>query len=124
MIDTLMPMLYTGMFISYPNALTPTQFSLVASDFLAHDGGRHVFPGISAEHLDFAGIAERIALARDLGAPGHAIFSAGAIAERGYWDELANGLYAMEAVIPPMTWRAAVTAEHQQLTVTQQGDPR
>ncbi|MGD2177735.1 MAG: family 10 glycosylhydrolase [Anaerolineae bacterium] len=104
-IDAIMPMLYTGMFISYPNALTPTQFSLVASDFLAHDGGRHVFPGISAENLDFAGIAERIAIARDLGAPGHAIFSAGVLAQKGYWDELATGLYATPAAIPPIDWR-------------------
>jgi hypothetical protein len=105
-------MLYTGMFISYPKALTPTQFSLVASDFLAHDGDRHVFPGISAENLDFAGIAERIAIARYLDAPGHAIFSAGVLAQKGYWDELATGPYATEAVIPPMTWRGGESAEH------------
>jgi uncharacterized lipoprotein YddW (UPF0748 family) len=117
-IDAIMPMLYTGMFISYPNALTPTQFSLVALDFLAHDGGRHVFPGISAENLDFAGIAERIAIARDVGAPGHAIFSAGVLAQKGYWDELASGPYAAEAVIPLMTWRGGKTAEHQQRTIS------
>jgi uncharacterized lipoprotein YddW (UPF0748 family) len=111
-IDTIMPMLYTGMFISYPNALTPTQFSLVASDFLAHDGGRHVFPGISAETLDFSQIAERITRARDLGAPGHAIFSASLVAQKGYWDDFATGPYATEAVIPSMTWRVAETAEH------------
>jgi uncharacterized lipoprotein YddW (UPF0748 family) len=111
MIDTIVPMLYTGTFISYPNALTLTQFSLVASDFLAHDGGRHVFPGISAEKLDFGGIADRIAIARELGAPGHAIFSAGVLAQKGYWDELANGPYATKAVIPPMSWRAATRGE-------------
>jgi hypothetical protein len=99
-------MLYTGMFISYPQALTPTQFSLVASDFLAHDGGRHVFPGISAENLDFPGVAERIAIARELDAPGHAIFSAGLLEQMGYWDDLAAGPYAAEAIIPPMAWRS------------------
>jgi len=104
-IDAIVPMLYTGMFISYPQALTPTQFSLVASDFLANDGGRHMFPGISAEHLDFAGVAERIAIARDLGAPGHAIFSAGLLEQKGYWDDLAAGPYMSEASIPPMAWR-------------------
>jgi uncharacterized lipoprotein YddW (UPF0748 family) len=110
-IDAIVPMLYTGMFISYPKALTPTQFSLVASDFLAHDGGRHVFPGISAENLDFAAVTERIDIARDLGAPGHAIFSAGELARKGYWDELASGPYAPEAVIPPMTWRMGRASE-------------
>jgi hypothetical protein len=105
-------MLYTGMSTSNPDALTPTQFSLVLSDFLAHDGGRHVFPGINAENIDFAGIAQRIAIARDLGAPGHAIFSARLLAQKGYWDELSSGPYATKAVIPPMTWRGAETAEH------------
>jgi uncharacterized lipoprotein YddW (UPF0748 family) len=111
-IDAIMPMLYTGMFISYPKALTPTQFSLAASDFMAHDGDRHVFPGISAQNLDFAGVAERIAIARDLGTPGHAIFSAGVLAQKAYWDEFATGPYAMKAIIPPMPWRTAKTAEH------------
>jgi uncharacterized lipoprotein YddW (UPF0748 family) len=111
MIDAILPMLYTGAFSSDPEALTPAQFSQAASDFLAHDGGRHVFPGISAEKLGFAGIADRIAIARDLGAPGHAIFSAGVLARKGYWDELARGPYAAEAVIPPMTWRSGESAE-------------
>jgi uncharacterized lipoprotein YddW (UPF0748 family) len=111
-IDTIVPMLYTGMFISDPNALTSTQFSLVASDFLAQDSGRHVFPGISAENLDFAGIAERIAIARDLGAPGQAIFSAGLLARKGYWDAFAAGPYVAEAAIPPMTWRTGRTGGH------------
>jgi hypothetical protein len=106
-IDAIMPMLYTGMFISYPDALTPTQFSLVASDFLAHDGGRHVFPGISAENLDFSGVAERIAIARDLDAPGHAIFSAGLLEQKGYWDDLVAGPYVSEAIIPSMAWRSS-----------------
>lgn len=104
-IDTIMPMLYTGVFLSDPQALTPLQFRLATSDFLAHDGGRHVFPGISAEHLDFADIAERIATARELGAPGQAIFSARLLDRKGYWDDLAAGPYATEAVIPPMAWR-------------------
>ena len=104
-VDAIMPMLYTGVFSSEPSALTPTQFSLVASDFLAHDGGRHVLPGISAEHLDFSGVAERIAIARELGSPGHAIFSAGILDDKGYWDDLAAGPYAAEATIPPMPWR-------------------
>ncbi len=104
-VDAIMPMLYTGMFSSDPEALTPTQFSLVASDFLTHDGGRHVFPGISAEHLDFNEVIERIVIARGLGTPGHAIFSAGVLERKGYWDDLAAGPYASKAVVPPMPWR-------------------
>jgi uncharacterized lipoprotein YddW (UPF0748 family) len=111
-IDAIMPMLYAGASTSHPGPLTSNRFALVASDFLAHDGGRHVFPGISAEHIDFAGISERIAIARDLGAPGHAIFSARLLAQKGYWDDLSTGPYATEAVVPPVTWRGADAAEH------------
>jgi uncharacterized lipoprotein YddW (UPF0748 family) len=108
-IDAIMPMLYTGMFSLDPQALTRTQFSLAASDFLAHDGGRHVFLGISAEHLDFADIVARIAIARALEAPGHAIFSAGLLDQKGYWEDLAAGPYAIEAAVPPMSWRSLGT---------------
>jgi len=110
-IDAIMPMLYTGMFISDPEALTLTQFSSVTSDFLSHDGGRHVFPGISAEHLDFADVVERIAVGRELGAPGHAIFSAGLLDQKGYWDDLRSGPYAAEARIPSMPWRPSHQAK-------------
>jgi len=106
-IDAIMPMMYTGVFVSDPEALTATQFSLVASDFLIHDGGRHVLPGISAEHLDFGGVAERIAIARELGAAGHAIFSAGVLDEKAFWDDLTTGPYVAEAVVPPMPWRVS-----------------
>jgi uncharacterized lipoprotein YddW (UPF0748 family) len=108
-VDAIVPMLYTRVFVTDPQALTPTQFSLVASDFLAHDGNRHVFPGINAEHLDFHEVAERIAIARELEAPGHAIFSAGELARKGYWDDLAAGPYAVGAVMPPMPWRPSRT---------------
>jgi uncharacterized lipoprotein YddW (UPF0748 family) len=94
-IDAIMPMLYT---------LTPTQFSLAASDFLTHSGGRHVFPGISTQNIGFEEIAQRIAIARDLGAPGHAIFSARLVANNDYWDDFAIGPYATPAVVPSVTW--------------------
>lgn len=106
-VDAIVPMLYTQMFISYPEALTPTQFSLVTSDFLTHAGGRHVFPGINAQHLDFSGVSERISIARGLGSPGHAIFSAGVLDQRDFWDDLVAGPYAARAVVPPMVWRSA-----------------
>jgi hypothetical protein len=76
----------------------------LASDFLTHAGGRHVFPGISAQYTDFDEIAQRIVIARDLGAPGHAIFSARLVANNDYWDDFAAGPYATEAAVPPVTW--------------------
>jgi uncharacterized lipoprotein YddW (UPF0748 family) len=104
-IDAIMPMLYPANVIANPDFFTPTQFSLLASDFLTHTGGRHVFPGISAQYADFEEIAQRIAIARDLGAPGHAIFSARLVANNEYWDEFAAGPYATLAAVPPVAWQ-------------------
>jgi len=104
-IDAIMPMIYPVDVFATPSVFTPTQFSLLVSDFLAHDGGRHVFPGISAQYADFDKVAQRIAIARELGAPGHAIFSARQVALNDYWDEFAAGPYALPAVVPPVTWR-------------------
>lgn len=103
-IDTIMPMIYPAV-PTNTTVLTPTQFGLLTSDFLAHSGGRHVFPGIGAGYTDFHEIAQRIAIARALGAPGHAIFSARLIAQNDYWDEFAAGPYAVPAAVPPMPWR-------------------
>jgi uncharacterized lipoprotein YddW (UPF0748 family) len=104
-IDTVMPMIYPADVNEDPNVFTPTQFSLLTSDFLAHDGGRHVFPGISAQYRDFDEIAQRIAIARDLGAPGHAIFSARLVDQNDHWDDFALGPYAAPAEVPRLTWR-------------------
>ncbi len=103
-IDTIMPMIYPAD-AANPAVFTQAQFTLLASDFLAHAGGRHVFPGIGAGYTDFNEIAQRIAIARDLGAPGHAIFPARLVAQNGYWDEFAVGPYAAPAAVPPMPWR-------------------
>ena len=106
-VDALMPMLYPADAVAQPDVFTPSQFSLLASDFLTHSGGRHLFPGISAQYVEFDEIAERIAIARELGAPGHAIFSARLVAENDYWDEFAAGPYARPATVPPITWRTS-----------------
>ncbi len=115
-IDAIMPMIYPGDVFETPDRYTAWQFAVLTTDFLNNDGGRHVFPGISAQYDNFDDIAQRIAIARDLGAPGHAIFSAGLVTgnytcgERTpchdpYWDDFAAGPYAREARVPAMTWR-------------------
>jgi uncharacterized lipoprotein YddW (UPF0748 family) len=102
-VDAIMPMIYPADAVS-TTVFTPTQFALLASDFLSHADGRPVFPGISAGYADFNAIAQRVALARNLGAPGHAIFSARLVAQNDYWDEFAAGPYAVPATVPPVTW--------------------
>ena len=104
-IDAIMPMIYPASVIISPHIFTTTQFSLLVSDFMAHDGERHVFPGMSAGYADFNEIAQRIAIARNLGASGHAIFSARLVAINDYWDEFAAGPYVTPADVPSMSWR-------------------
>ncbi|MFW6115484.1 MAG: glycoside hydrolase family 10 protein [Chloroflexota bacterium] len=115
-IDAIMPMIYPADVLASPDRFTTEQFALLTADFLNNDGDRHVFPGISAQYDNFDQIAQRIAVARDLGAPGHAIFSAGLVTgnytcgERTpchdpYWDDFAAGPYARAARVPPMSWR-------------------
>jgi hypothetical protein len=104
-VDAIMPMIYPADVGAHPDVFTPTQFSLLVADFLGHDGGRHVFPGISAQYENFDEIAQRIAIARELGAPGHAIFSARLVGQNDHWSRFAAGPYATPATVPPLTWR-------------------
>jgi len=115
-IDAIMPMIYPVDVSQSPDAFTKDHFTLLTSDFLDNDGGRHVFPGISAQYHSFDEIAQRIEIARNLGAPGHAIFSARLVigdypcADRlpchdPYWDDFAAGPYADPAQVPSLPWR-------------------
>lgn len=105
-LDTIAPMIYPARVDTATQVFTPAQFALLVSDFLAHDGGRDVWPGITAQYTDFQEIERRIASARALGAPGHAIFCARYVERNDYWDEFAQGPYRLAAVVPPMPWRA------------------
>ncbi len=115
-IDAILPMIYPADVFRTPERFTADQFGELTSGFLANSGGRHVFPGISAQYDNFDEIAHRIGLARQLGAPGHAIFSARLVsgnywcADRypchdPYWHHFAAGPYATEARVPPLSWR-------------------
>jgi uncharacterized lipoprotein YddW (UPF0748 family) len=97
-IDTLMPMLYG----SFDTSVSAWQG--LAAGFQADNAGRFVVPGIAGTFSDFSQISGRIEAARALGTAGHAIFSYGGLADRGYFDDLANGPYATPAVPPVITW--------------------
>lgn len=93
----------------YADAIAPMMYGSVADefdkwqilldDFLADSHGRAVLPGINADYDDFNAIVQRIEAARKAGAPGHAIFSYGALERRGYLEKLAAGPYAVPAVL-------------------------
>lgn len=96
-VDAIAPMLY-GSGSSIPDDLGNWQ--LLAADFVAGGSAGHVYPGIAGYYDDFAAIADRIAAARQMGAPGHIIFSYAALDARGYWDDLATGPYAVSVLVP------------------------
>ena len=96
-VDAIAPMLY-GTGSSIPDDLA--NWRILAEDFVASSAGGHVYPGIAGYYDDFDAIAQRIEIARELGAPGHALFSYATLDSHGYWDDLAAGPYRVPAVIP------------------------
>jgi len=93
-VDAIAPMLYG----SVPDDLA--NWETLMRDFIDDAAGRPVYPGIGAHYDDFAAIAARILTARVAGAPGHVIFSYGALEARAYWDDLAGGPYQKPAILP------------------------
>ncbi|MGD2105150.1 MAG: family 10 glycosylhydrolase, partial [Anaerolineae bacterium] len=115
-IDAILPMIYPSNVFASPDPFPPDRFRLLTSDFLSNSGGRHVLPGISAQYDTFDQIAQRIAVARDEGARGHAIFSARLVTGQyacknrfpchdPYWDDFAAGPYARPLHVPSLPWR-------------------
>ncbi len=93
-IDAIAPMLYGGISDDF------AKWQTLMQDFTAGQGSGHVYPGIGANYDDFNAIVQRLEAARQAGAPGHAIFSYGALERRGYLQALADGPYAQQAVLP------------------------
>jgi len=94
-IDSTCPMLYGS-------TISPDEdrFQVLLQDHVDQAGSGSVYAGISADYDDFTSVADRIALARTVGAHGQAIFSARLVDQRGYWDDFAQGPYAQPAVVP------------------------
>ena len=92
--DAIAPMLYTGVSDEFD------RWQILMKDFLANSHGGQIYPGIGANYDDFNAIARRIEAARQAGAPGHVIFSYGALNSRNYWPDLAAGPYAEPATVP------------------------
>jgi uncharacterized lipoprotein YddW (UPF0748 family) len=83
-VDALAPMIYGTTF----NA-DITKWKVLADDHVAAQGGRQVWLGMGADLPEFSLLAERIAYARKIGARGIAVWSAGSLDSRGYWDDFA-----------------------------------
>ncbi|MFQ5399204.1 MAG: glycoside hydrolase family 10 protein [Anaerolineae bacterium] len=97
-IDSISPMIYGSSF------WTQSRWQTLVQDFQNSGNGRFVIPGIGANFSDFAEIEARINMARQIGTAGHAIFSYSGLLANGYFDDLANGPYAIPATVPEITW--------------------
>ncbi|MBI5564835.1 MAG: family 10 glycosylhydrolase [Chloroflexi bacterium] len=98
--DANLPMLYTSDILNdLPKWITRTQ------GFIDDAQGRWIMPGISGAYTETTPLFDRIAAARSLGAPGVAIFSYSGLNAGNFWDDLANGPFAIPAMVPKPNWR-------------------
>lgn len=97
LMDAICPMLYLSSIIKDDD-----QFVALLKDLVEQAGRSPVYAGISASYSDFAILARRIDLARQVGAAGVALFSYGQLNRRDYWQALRQGPFATPALaLPP-----------------------
>lgn len=106
--DANMPMLYTSDIVNNLSAwISRTQ------GFIDDAHGRWLIPGIGLQYtvasqqvcVPFDGIRDRITASRSMNAPGIGLFSYSGINTCGYWDDLANGPFAIPATVPKPSWK-------------------
>lgn len=89
-VDAIAPMIYGATF----NA-DIAKWKALAADHVAAQkatqGKGEVWVGLGADFTDFKEVTARIDYAREVGAAGVAVWSAGAVDARGYWDEFRAG---------------------------------
>ena len=110
-IDSISPMIYPGGVINCPDDniyWTQERWGTLVEDFVGDENGRYIIPGIGAQYCTFDEIEARIILGRQAGAAGHALFSYDGLligdGSGDYFDDLANGPYAIPATMPKITW--------------------
>jgi uncharacterized lipoprotein YddW (UPF0748 family)/N-acetylmuramoyl-L-alanine amidase len=94
-LDAMAPMIYGTTFNG-----NLTYWKQLADDHIAVQGTRQVWLGIGGAITPFSGITDRITYARQIGASGVALWSAGALETNGYWDDLAAGPFKEVASVP------------------------
>jgi uncharacterized lipoprotein YddW (UPF0748 family) len=93
--DAIAPMIYGTTFNG-----NLTYWKQLADDHVAVQGARQVWLGIGGAITPFSGITDRIAYARQIGAKGVALWSAGALETNNYWSALAAGPFKDVAAVP------------------------
>jgi uncharacterized lipoprotein YddW (UPF0748 family) len=111
-IDAIAPMIYSNP--RAPNCAdddSPTWFwnrmrwETLVADYQADNAGRWVIPGIGVRYCTFDSIVWRIEKGRELGVPGHSIFSYSYLRDLDWFDALREGPYREPAVIPVPAWK-------------------
>lgn len=106
-IDSISPMIYPGGAINCPDDniyWTQERWLTLVEDYVADGNGRYIIPGIGTKYCTFDEIEARINMARAASAAGHALFSYGGLLAGDYFDDLANGPYAISATVPEISW--------------------
>lgn len=108
-IDSISPMIYSnpgiGCVETDSNFWTRDRWGTLVVDFQGDAAGRFVVPGIGGKYCDFEDIVWRIERAREAGTAGHALFSYSGLKVQEFFDDLAEGPYAVEAVVPEAPWK-------------------
>jgi uncharacterized lipoprotein YddW (UPF0748 family) len=106
-IDSISPMIYPASFNCPDDSFwSQSKWQTLVTDFQASRSGRYVIPGIGTGYCTFDEIEQRISFARSIGTAGHALFSYSGLLAHGYFDELANGPYALPAIVPSIPWHS------------------
>ncbi len=92
LVAAITPMLYSATVHDHLD-----RFQTLAQDYVSGSQPGTVFMGIGGDYDSFDQIAQRIDIARSLGAQGQALFSYRALEERNYWDDLRAGPYSQPA---------------------------
>ncbi|HSL69247.1 MAG TPA: family 10 glycosylhydrolase [Longimicrobiales bacterium] len=114
LLDAIAPMVYWPIATSYG---ARTDFAFLADDHAAAINQRHVYIGITLEHMIRTGqpfrttelIAE-IERVRDAKAEGVVILSAALLRQQNLWRLLGSGPFRRVASVPAMPWRGPLTA--------------
>jgi uncharacterized lipoprotein YddW (UPF0748 family) len=94
-LDAMVPMIYGS---TFNNDID--KWKTLADDHVSVQGSRQVWLGIGGVITPFSAINDRIAYARQIGARGVAMWSAGALEANQYWDDFATGPFKQKAAVP------------------------
>ncbi len=104
--DFLVPQIYWA---NRPWRSANPHFSEILPDWVAHNGGRHIYAGMTTGggSMALAGLVDEVQESRRLGAQGNVVFSYSSFGE--YWVGYEDGPYAEAAVVPTLPWKTNPT---------------